>query len=362
MTSVGSSDAKDATTAVQNSSEAILCVRDLTIDFETRRGRVRAVDGVSFDLYPGEALGLVGESGSGKSVTCLSILRMLPEPAGRISGGSIELGGRNLTRLSDGEMRDVRGRQLAMIMQDPNTSLDPLFTIGYQLQETITRDGTKRNGIRDKVASLLSMVRISDPLARMKAYPHQLSGGMRQRVVAAISLASEPMVLLADEPTTALDVTVQLQFLELLEEIQQQRKLAMIFVTHDLSIIARNCHRVAVMYAGRIVEIGPTTDIFERPQHPYTQALLASIPRVGEFPDRLPTIEGQPPDIANLPKGCPFSPRCQYAEAICSEEYPPRRRLSEGHEYDCWLEPSADPLNERRQIPQQDSRIEGVRA
>jgi oligopeptide/dipeptide ABC transporter ATP-binding protein len=325
--------------------ETILRVRDLRVDFGTRRGVVHAVAGVSFDLARGETLGIVGESGSGKTVTCLSLLRMLPAGAGRIAGGTIELNGRDILQLSGREMTRVRGREIGMIMQDPMTSLDPLFTVGEQVRETIPPEkaGT-RERVRQRVTELLGMVRIPAPASRVKTYPHQMSGGMRQRVVAAISLSSEPAVLLADEPTTALDVTIQIQFLDLLKAIQRERNLAMILVTHDLSIVSRACDRVAVMYAGRIVETTDTLTLFEKPKHPYTKALLRSVPRLGEFPERLPTIEGQPPDPAYLPSGCPFNVRCPVAMEICRAELPPRREIEPGHEVACWLEtPGAVP-------------------
>jgi len=324
--------------------EAILRVRDLRVDFGTRRGVVHAVAGVSFDLNRGETLGIVGESGSGKTVTCLALLRMLPAGAGRIAGGSIELNGRDIVELSAREMARVRGREIGMIMQDPMTSLDPLFTVGEQVRETIPQEeGATRERMRQRVMDLLGMVRIPDPASRVKSYPHQMSGGMRQRVVAAISLSSEPAVLLADEPTTALDVTIQIQFLDLLKSIQRERNLAMILVTHDLSIVSRACDRVAVMYAGRIVETGDTITLFENPRHPYTKALLSSVPRLGEFPQRLPTIEGQPPDLAMLPAGCPFNVRCPVVMETCRGEMPPRRSVGPGHEVACWLESATSP-------------------
>jgi oligopeptide transport system ATP-binding protein len=317
--------------------QPLLSVKDLTVQFRTSRGLVTAVNGVSFDVGVGEALGLVGESGSGKSVTCLSILRMLPKPAAEIVRGRIELKGVDLLSLSEREMARSRGRNVSMITQDPMTSLDPLFTIGDQVAETFKRPGNRRTRVRD----LLGMVRIPAPDARISAYPHQLSGGMRQRVVAAISLASEPALLLADEPTTSLDVTVQMQFLDMLRAVQRDRGLAMVLVTHDLSIVARVCDRVAVMYAGRIVETATTEELFSKPRHPYTQALLRSVPRLGDFEDRLRTIEGQPPDLAALPSGCPFAPRCSSRMDRCFEQEPPRRRFSASHDALCWLEDSA---------------------
>ena len=317
--------------------DPVLQVKDLRVRFQTRRGPVMAVDGVSFSVNRGEAMGLVGESGSGKSVTCLSMLRMVPRPGGEIVGGSVELNGVDLLGLSEKEMDRRRGRQVSMIMQDPMTSLDPLFTVGTQVGETIQRDSA--HGERGKrVRRLLEMVRIPAPAIRAKAYPHQLSGGMRQRVVAAISLASEPTLLLADEPTTALDVTVQMQFLDMLREVQAERGLALVLVTHDLSIVARVCDKVSVMYGGRIVEQAPTEELFARPHHPYTQALLRSVPRLGREEDRLHTIEGAPPDLAALPTGCSFHPRCPHRMDICSRELPPLRQIGADHTSLCWLD------------------------
>ncbi|MCC7364117.1 MAG: ABC transporter ATP-binding protein [Dehalococcoidia bacterium] len=334
--------------------EPILSVRDLRVEFRTSRGIVRAVAGVSFDLRPGETLGLVGESGSGKSVTCLSLMRMIPHGAGRIASGQVILNGRDILTIPDKEMRTVRGREIGMILQDPMTSLDPLFIVGEQVRETLRVDeaeGKHRSGW-DRVVGLLEMVRIPGAKSRVKAYPHQMSGGMRQRVVAAIALSSEPAVLIADEPTTALDVTIQVQFLDLLKSIQDERHLAMILVTHDLSIVARNCDRVAVMYAGRIVETASTVDLFEKPQHPYTRALLQSVPRLGEFPETLPTIEGQPPDLTNLPAGCPFQPRCPVAMEICKDNPPPVRVHGPAHSSLCWVDAlPGEPAQAAAQVP-----------
>ncbi|OAI41581.1 hypothetical protein AYO38_00485 [bacterium SCGC AG-212-C10] len=316
----------------------VLSVRDLHVEFATKRGAVHAVAGVSFDLYPGETLGLVGESGSGKSVTCLSLLRMVPPGAGKITAGEIILNGRNILGIPLKKMREVRGREIGMILQDPMTSLDALFTVGEQVRETLS-DERQSKGAWNRVVDLLEMVRIPAARSRVKTFPHQMSGGMRQRVVAAIALSSEPGVLLADEPTTSLDVTIQIQFLDLLKSIQRERDLAMVLVTHDLSIIARSCERVAVMYAGKIVETADTVSLFEAPHHPYTRSLLSSIPRLGEFPEKLPTIEGQPPDLTAPPPGCPFHPRCPVARDICREEAPPMQTLGPDHTALCWIAP-----------------------
>lgn len=318
-------------------SDVVLQVEDLQVQFSTSRGIVKAVDGVSFYVRKGEALGLVGESGCGKSVTCLSILRLLP-PGGRIVGGAVRMHGQNLLALSDNEMRKIRGAKISMILQDPMTSLDPVFTVGEQIIETLYSHRASDGGRRfvEQAIDLLRLVRIPSPEVRLRNFPHQMSGGMRQRIVAAVSLASQPELLLADEPTTSLDVTIQLQFLTLLKEIQEQLGMAMILVTHDLGIVARACHRVAVMYAGRIVETGTVQDIFRNPAHPYTRGLLQSVPKLGVTTEELPTIEGQPPDLADLPQGCPFRPRCPQAMTICAEEYPPEDKVGDGHYVHCW--------------------------
>jgi oligopeptide/dipeptide ABC transporter ATP-binding protein len=292
---------------------------------------------VTFDVNEGETLGLVGESGSGKTMTALSLLRILPEPAARIVEGQILLDGDDLVPKSEREMRRVRGRRISMILQDPQTSLNPVFTAGAQVVEALRtlRAGDRRSLWR-RAEEALRQVRVAAPAQRLRDYPHQMSGGMKQRVVGAIALAGEPHLLIADEPTTALDATIQLQYLTLLRDIQRRTRLGMLFITHDFGIVARMCDRVAVMYAGRIVESGPVRVIFREPQHPYTQALMASVPRLDETVKRLPSIEGQPPALHRLPAGCRFAPRCSYADERCRREYPPTFALGPAHEAACW--------------------------
>jgi oligopeptide/dipeptide ABC transporter ATP-binding protein len=297
----------------------------------------KAVDGVSFDVYPGETLGLVGESGSGKSVTCLSIVRLVPGPAGKIVGGEILLEGKDILALSQTEMARIRGSRVAYITQDPLTSLDPLFRVGAQVGEPmLAHHRASRADVRDRVVDMLRRVRIPAPEIRARQFPHEMSGGMRQRVVAALALGCQPELLIADEPTTALDVTVQAQILRLLRDLQEESGLSMILVTHDFGIVARACDRVAVMYAGRIVELAPVADIFERPAHPYTIGLMGSVPKVGTKLARMLSIEGQPPDVRHIPAGCPFAPRCTARMDVCTAEYPPTRLLGDGHEVACW--------------------------
>jgi oligopeptide/dipeptide ABC transporter ATP-binding protein len=320
----------------------VLEVRGLRAYLYTRWGIVRAVDGVSFALREGETLGLVGESGCGKTMTGLSLVRLLPEPAGRIVEGQVLLDGEDLVTKSESEMRRVRGRRVSMILQDPQTSLNPVFTIGDQILEALRlhrHDG--EGSLTSRAEEALRRVKVAAPEQRMRAYPHQLSGGMKQRVVGAIAVAGEPRVLIADEPTTALDVTIQLQYLALLREIQARTRLAMLFITHDFGIVARMCDRVAVMYAGRIVESGPTRALFRTPRHPYTEALMASVPRLEGPVGRLPSIEGQPPPLHDLPNGCRFADRCAYVDDRCRREYPPTMPVGPAHEAACWrIEPS----------------------
>lgn len=317
--------------------EIVLEVEDLRTYFRTRFGTVKAVDGVSFNLRRGETLGIVGESGCGKSVTMLSMMRLVPIPPGRILSGKIILDGEDLLQLTEGEMTKIRGSKIALIIQDPMTSLNPVFSIGNQVAEAIRlhHDLPKR-GVLEQALEVLRKVNIPAAEARMKDYPHQMSGGMRQRVVGAIGISCEPMVLIADEPTTSLDVTIQAQYLKLLKDIQRDSDLSLIFITHDFGIVAKMCDRVAVMYAGKIVEMGSVRDIFNNPSHPYTEALLASVPKMEEDVERLYSIEGQPPTLHNLPVGCPFAPRCQYVMDKCREEYPPEVNQSEAHYAACW--------------------------
>jgi len=319
-------------------SQPVLDVRDLRTHLVTRWGTVKAVDGVSFRVSEGETLGLVGESGSGKSMTCLSIVRLVPRPAARILGGTVLLDGEDLLTKSEPEMQRIRGRKVAMILQDPMSSLNPVFSIGMQVREPLAMYHKLRGrALIQRAADLLASVRIPSPGARLRAFPHQLSGGMRQRVVGAMAIAAPPRLLIADEPTTSLDLTIQAQYLALLEELQERHRLALIFITHNLGIVSRICDRVAVMYAGRIVEMGPVRQLFAAPAHPYTRALLESIPRLGAKIERLAAIDGQPPDLARLPDGCAFAPRCPHVMDRCRAEAPPEFVVSEGQVSRCWL-------------------------
>lgn len=321
-------------------------VRDLQTHFTTFGGSrvVKAVDGISFSLREGETLGLVGESGCGKTTTCLSIVGLLP-PAARIAGGEIRLAGEDLTKKSPREMRRIRGRKIAMILQDPMASLNPLFNIYTQVSEPAYYHlGIRRQSLRRRVEDLLRSVRIPSPAMRMRNYPHQMSGGMRQRIVGAIALAGGPKLIIADEPTTNLDVTIQAQYLDLLKDIQQETGVAIIFVTHNLGIVAKMCDRMAVMYAGKIVECGSVRDLFGAPSHPYTKALLGSMAKLGSK-EPLFAIPGQPPDLANLPPGCAFHPRCAEATQHCSEHEPKIVQCGQNWTAKCWL---AHPMESLR--------------
>jgi oligopeptide/dipeptide ABC transporter ATP-binding protein len=321
------------------SAPPLLELRNLSTHYVSARGTrvVRAVDEVSLTLEAGSTLGIVGESGSGKSTLALTILRLLP-PAARITGGEILFDGEDLRAKSDGEMRRIRGKRIAMILQDPMASLNPLFTVGDQVGEALrVHEGVGRAGAWSRAKELLKSVRISAPEARVGEYPHQMSGGMRQRIVGAIAISCAPRLLIADEPTTSLDLTIQAQYLNLLRDLQRQHELALIFITHNLGIVAKMCDQVAVMYAGRLVEWGPVTRIFDAPAHPYTQALLGSIPRMGDSRERLTAIEGQPPDLAAPPSGCAFHPRCPQALTQCREQTPPETVLAPRHTTRCWL-------------------------
>jgi oligopeptide/dipeptide ABC transporter ATP-binding protein len=318
--------------------DVILEVEDLHTYCFTRWGVVKAVDGVSFSLRHGEALGIVGESGCGKTMTALSLLRLVPRPAARIVKGRIVLEGENILEKSEREMREtIRGRKISMILQDPQTSLNPVFTIGNQLIEAIKihhKDG-HRSLIRRAIDGL-KQVRVAAPERRVSDYPHQMSGGMKQRVVGAIAISCEPRIIIADEPTTSLDVTIQAQYLRLLREIQEETNLSVIFITHDFGIVAKMCDQVMVMYAGRVVERGPVRAIFNKPSHPYTQALLNSVPTMDERVDRLYSISGQPPALWDLPLGCRFAARCPHADDRCRSQYPPAFKVGDGHSADCW--------------------------
>jgi oligopeptide/dipeptide ABC transporter ATP-binding protein len=315
----------------------ILKVEDLHTSFFTRAGEVKAVDGVSFYVREGETFGIVGESACGKTVTGLSILRLLPEPAGQIVGGKIILDGTNLVELSKKEMRAYRGKMISMILQDPMTSLNPVYTVGDQIAESVRmHQNLPDDMVKQEVISALRLLRIPSPETILGEYPFQLSGGMRQRVVGAIAMSCHPRLLIADEPTTALDATIQAQYMALFKDVQQQTNVSIIFITHDFGVIAQMCHRVAVMYAGRIVETATTSTIFKAPKHPYTSALINSVPRLDRKDDRLYSIEGQPPSLLNLPPGCRFAPRCPDVQDICREQQPPEVEISDGHSVSCW--------------------------
>jgi oligopeptide/dipeptide ABC transporter ATP-binding protein len=303
----------------------LLDVKDLHTEFRTGAGTIRAVDGISYAVEPGETVAIVGESGSGKSVGALSILRLIPDPPGRITGGEVRFLGRDLLQLSDGEMREVRGGDIGMVFQEPMTSLNPVLTIGRQITETLEQHrGADRAAAHKRAVELLGLVGIADPVRRLKQYPHQLSGGMRQRVMIAIAVACDPKLIIADEPTTALDVTIQAQILELMSGLTRRLGVALIIITHNLGVVARYAKRVNVMYAGRIVESGPAAAIYHEPRHPYTMALLRSVPRLDRpRRARLDPVDGQPPDLTRLDRGCAFRPRCRFAVDACAETRPP---------------------------------------
>ncbi len=319
----------------------LLELRNLSTHYVSQRGTrvVKAVDGVSLALDAGETLGVVGESGSGKSTLALSILRLLPTAAAN-AGGEILFDGEDLLKKSAEEMRRIRGKRIAMILQDPMASLNPLFTVGDQVGEGLrVHEGTTKRRAWERATELLRAVRITAPETRVGEYPHQMSGGMRQRIVGAMAIACEPQLLIADEPTTSLDLTIQAQYLALLRDLQRDHGLGLIFITHNLGIVAKMCDRVAVMYGGRLVEFGPVRKIFDAPRHPYTRALLESIPRFGDSRQRLTAIGGQPPDLSALPLGCSFHPRCPDAVDQCRAEAPPETGVDAGHVSRCWVAP-----------------------
>jgi oligopeptide/dipeptide ABC transporter ATP-binding protein len=321
------------------SSEPLLSLENLSTHYISQQGArvVRAVDDVTLSLNAGGTLGIVGESGSGKSTLALTILRLLP-PAARIVSGRMMFEGENLLDKSDAEMRRVRGKRIAMILQDPMASLNPLFSIGNQVGEPLrVHEGASRASAWERAVALLKSVRIASPETRVSQFPHEMSGGMRQRIVGAIGISCEPRLLIADEPTTSLDLTIQAQYLNLLRDLQREHGLALIFITHNLGIVAKMCDQLAVMYAGRVVEQGPVSRIFSAPVHPYTRALLGSIPRMTDNREHLTAIDGQPPDLASLPPGCAFAPRCPMAVARCRLEAPPEVVVDEGRTARCWL-------------------------
>ncbi|OED37451.1 peptide ABC transporter ATP-binding protein [Chromatiales bacterium (ex Bugula neritina AB1)] len=317
----------------------VLEVTDLKTVFKTRDGEVHAVNGVSFSVATGELLGVVGESGSGKSVTMMSLLKLLPSPPAEIVEGSVRFEGRDVLSMDDEEMRALRGGDIGFVFQDPMTSLNPVFTVGFQLVEALREHlKIKKKEARKRAAELLATVGIAQPEQRLKDYPHQFSGGMRQRVMIAMALACQPKVLIADEPTTALDVTIQAQILELIRELRNDKGMGIIWITHDLGVVAGIADRVIVMYGGQIVEHAKVADLFKNPQHPYTRALLATIPSVDATrSDRLHSIAGQPPSLARQPVSCPFAPRCEHAFDRCLEENPPIAAVADGHDVACWL-------------------------
>ena len=321
-------------------SESILSVEDLQVSFKTDDGLVRAVRGVSFDVKPGETIGLVGESGSGKSVTNLAVMGLIPKPPGNIDGGKALYKGEDLLQMSDSQLQEIRGNQIAMIFQDPMTALNPLMTVEQQMTE-ITRlhMGLSKRDARDRAAEMLEMVGISSPVKRLRDYPHQFSGGMRQRVMIAMALSCEPDVLIADEPTTALDVPIQAQILDLLAELQERKGTSIILITHDLGVVAGVCHRVMVMYAGRVVEKAGVNELFESPRHPYTIGLLESLPRLDQNKSELlQAIPGQPPDLAHIPDGCSFRPRCPFAVDECTSTDPPLKLIDGQRQSACLVD------------------------
>ena len=317
----------------------LLDIRHLSTHYVSARGTrvTRAVDDVTLSLDQGQTLGIVGESGSGKTTLALTLLRMLP-PAARVVSGEMFFEGSDLLKKPEHEMRRIRGKRIAMILQDPMMSLNPLFTVGDQVAEPIrVHEGAPRRSAWRRATELLKAVRIAAPERRVGEYPHQLSGGMRQRIVGAIAISCEPKILIADEPTTSLDLTIQAQYLKLLRDLQRAHNLALIFITHNLGIVAKMCDQVAVMYAGRLVEAGPVKQIYNSPAHPYTRALLESIPRLGDSRQRLTAIEGQPPDPSAPPPGCAFHPRCPKVMDRCRTEAPPEFRVADSQTSRCWL-------------------------
>jgi oligopeptide/dipeptide ABC transporter ATP-binding protein len=322
-------------------AQPVLRVENLKVSFDTVDGVVKAVDGVSYEVYPGETVGVVGESGSGKSVTVLGVMGLLPKPAGRIEGGEVWLEGQDILKLPEGPMQAIRGNRMAMVFQDPMTSLNPVFTVGFQIAEALlvhdkdlSKDAAKRRTIE-----LLDAVGIAEPETRFDQYPHEYSGGMRQRAMVAMAIANDPALIIADEPTTALDVTIQAQVIEVLKEIQERTRAGLVLITHDLGLVAELADRVVVMYGGKVVETGTVDEIFHEPRHPYTLGLMMSLPRLHQELKRLRPIPGQPPSLINLPPGCAFHPRCSMSagRAMCQNEVPSLYSVDgDGHASACW--------------------------
>lgn len=322
-----------------NHLDKILEVKDLHVTFTTYGGSVQAVRGVNFHLNKGETLAIVGESGCGKSVTSNAIMRLIPNPPGEITKGNIYFKGQDLIQFREKKMRSIRGVDISMIFQDPMTALNPTLTIGTQLMEGLKEHkGISGKQAKEKAIEMMELVGIPSPEERLKQYPHQFSGGMRQRIVIAIALICDPDLLIADEPTTALDVTIQAQILELFEKIQEKMGVSIILITHDLGVVAKIADRIAVMYAGKIIETGTKREIFYQPQHPYTKGLLQSVPRLDIKEDKLTPIDGTPPDLFSPPQGCPFAARCPFAMEVCDKVYPVHTELTSSHNVDCWLQ------------------------
>jgi len=318
--------------------DVLLKVNDLEVSFFTHAGEVKAVRKISYDLKYGEAMGIVGESGSGKSVASYALMRIIPDP-GKIIGGNIDFQNKEVTTLPESEMLRLRGKEVGMIFQDPMTSLNPIFTVGSQIGESLKKHtDLDKDGRRKRIIELFELVGINQPEKRLKQYPYEFSGGMRQRAMIAMALACNPKLLIADEPTTALDVTIQAQIIELLKELKEKINMSIIFITHDLGVISEICDKVAVMYAGNIIERGCIDDIFYNPKHPYTHGLLKSIPKINnDAHERLIPIEGNPVDLIHPPKGCSFAPRCEHCMKVCMENVPPVYKVDENHEVSCWL-------------------------
>ena len=322
-----------------NQSETLLEIKDLCVEFKTMAGTVHAVDHLSYTLHRGEKLGIVGESGSGKSVSSLAMMQLIPNPPGKVTGGQILYNGKDLVKLSEREMEKIRGNEISMIFQEPMTSLNPIIRCGKQIAESLRlHRGMKKKEAMEEAIKMMQAVGIANPQARAYEYPHQMSGGMRQRVMIAMALACQPQILIADEPTTALDVTIQAQILDLIRDLNQEMNTSVVFITHDLGVVASMCDRIAVMYAGRIVEYGTTDDIFYNPKHEYTKGLLKSIPRLdAKEHERLVPIEGTPIDLLNPPAGCPFAPRCSNCMKICLREMAPVTTFDDVHYTQCWM-------------------------